>query len=97
MAAEATLLRRNGKIRSTDYSVVKEPRWRLELTPSLYNGHFFAETQVPDSKKFFSLLPDKSDSIIHALPLHVMVFGVVSRSLPFDNAGQIDTQLRRSE
>lgn len=34
---------KRGKIRSTDYSVVKEPRRRLLFAPSLYNGLFFAD------------------------------------------------------
>ena len=43
---------KRGKIRSTDYSVVKEPRRRLLFAPSLYNGHFFEFCPLKNQKSF---------------------------------------------
>ena len=63
---KASRFEKRGKIRSTDYSVVKEPRRRLLFAPSLYNGHLFADGGVC-SKKFFKFFPHGCNSLNNRL------------------------------
>ena len=53
---------KRGKIRSTDYSVVKEPRRRLLFAPSLYNGLFLLIGGVC-SKNIFEFFPHGCNSL----------------------------------
>ena len=63
---KASRFEKRGKIRSTDYSVVKEPRRRLLFAPSLYNGHLFADWGGC-SKNFFEFFPHGCNSLNNRL------------------------------
>ena len=54
MAAEAPSLHSGGKIRNTELFSCQSTGEGVSLPPSLYNGHFFAKTQVSTQKNFFA-------------------------------------------